>query len=608
MMDLLDFVGKFHPLLVHFPIALILMAFGLDLVQKFKSNRPWKDTIKLLLVVGAVSAILAVACGWLLSRGGDYGAAIVDRHAMGGYITMVGSVLSAWLYHRDSRYAFVALSLTSVALGWTAHWGATITHGSQYFRMQISKPSQELHTAFLARIAGNTDSLADSDLDQLSVHARMIFADHCLQCHNSVKHKADLNLETEEGIRKGGESGPALMEGQPQQSELLRRVKLDRQNEESMPPEGEPLSASAVELLELWIAQGAPWADTTLKLFAEAPIWLEKPVLPDRDLAHPIDRFVDVYFDQEGTRWPKLCDDRTFIRRAYLDVVGILPSYEEVASFEQDEHPDKRSNLIDFLLGQNKDISTHWLSFWNDLLRNDYTGTGYITGGRKQITPWLFRSLAENKPYREMVRELINPSPESEGFIKGIQWRGVVNSSQSIEMQAAQNVAQSLLGTNLKCASCHNSFVNNLTLEQAYGFANVFADSSLELHQCDKPTGQHTLPSFLYPELGQVVGDSVVDRLASLADLITSEENGRFYRTFVNRIWAQLMGSGIVPSVDDMDAPPWSPALLDWLASHFIEENTDIRELIRTIMTSRTYQLETRPVKEQAQDSDQFEG
>ena len=142
------------------------------------------------------------------------------------------------------------------------------------------------------------------------------------------------------------------------------------------------------------------------------------------------------------------------------------------------------------LLADDRSYAEHWLSFWNDLLRNDYKGTGYIDGGRKQITRWLYSALLTNMPYDQFVAELVNPTPESEGFTKGIVWRGVVNASQTPQMQAAQNIAQVFMGVNLKCASCHDSFINDWTLADAYGLAGIYADGPLEMVHCDKPTGQ----------------------------------------------------------------------------------------------------------------------
>src|SRR3546814_2477718 len=154
---------------------------------------------------------------------------------------------------------------------------------------------------------------------------------------------------------------------------------------------------------------------------------------------------------------------------------GLVPSPDSVEAFVSNADPHKRETLVKNLLNRDHDYAQHWLTFWNDLLRNDYTGTGYITGGRFDITEWLYQALRTNKPYNQFVSELISPTKESEGFIKGIRWRGTVNSSQSTEMQDAQNVQQVFKGINLKCASCHDSFISDWKLSEAYAFANIFA-------------------------------------------------------------------------------------------------------------------------------------
>src|SRR5262249_29201920 len=158
-------------------------------------------------------------------------------------------------------------------------------------------------------------------------------------------------------------------------------------------------------------------------------------------LEHPIDRLLDAYYAKHKIQPPAPADDVTFIRRAYLDVIGLLPTPAEVDAFVSDAAPDRRANLARHLLADRRAFAEHWLTFWNDLLRNDYAGTGYIDGGRKQISSWLYRSLLENKPYDQFVRELISPTAESEGFINGIQWRGNVNASQVRELQFSQNVS-----------------------------------------------------------------------------------------------------------------------------------------------------------------------
>ena len=146
------------------------------------------------------------------------------------------------------------------------------------------------------------------------------------------------------------------------------------------------------------------------------------------------------------------------------------------------------------LLADDVDYAEHWLTFWNDLLRNDYTGTGFITGGRKQITKWLYEALVTNKPYDQFARELIAPpTPESDGFIEGIRWRGEVSAGQTVEIQFAQSVGQSFLGINLKCASCHDSFIDRWKLDEAYGLAAIYCDAAAgdpSLRQADRPDGR----------------------------------------------------------------------------------------------------------------------
>jgi hypothetical protein len=278
----------------------------------------------------------------------------------------------------------------------------------------------------------------------------------------------------------------------------------------------------------------------------------------------------------------------------YLDLVGLLPPPEQLREFVDSQNPDKRTQVIDSLLRNKQAYAEHWLTFWNDLLRNDYQGTGYIDGGRTQITAWLYRSLLENKPYDEFARELIAPTAESEGFVRGIKWRGNVNASQKQEVQFAQNVSQVFLGLNMKCASCHDSFIDRWKLSETYGLAAIYADAPLEINRCDKPTGKMAQAAWLFPELGQIDASAPKDeRLKQLAKLMTDHENGRFTRTIVNRLWHRFMGRGIVHPVDAMQTAPWSADLLDYLATDLGDDGYDLKRAMRLIVTSNAYQSES---------------
>src|SRR5438093_7611615 len=243
------------------------------------------------------------------------------------------------------------------------------------------------------------------------------------------------------------------------------------------------------------------------------------------------------------------------------------------------------------------------------MLRNDYRGTGYIDGGRKQISSWLFSALAKNMPYDQFVAQLINPTAENEGFVRGIVWRGVVNASQTPQMQAAQNISQVFMGVNLKCASCHDSFINDWTLADAYGLASIYSDTPLEMIRCDKPTGKFANVNFIYPELGDIDPKAEKpERLKQLADLVTSKKDGRLTRTIVNRLWARFMGRGLIEPTDEMDNPAWSQDLLDWLAADLADNGYDLKHTIGLILTSQAYQLPAVPVGEQTSKEFAFRG
>ncbi|WP_425234369.1 DUF1549 domain-containing protein [Ulvibacterium sp.] len=598
----LQVLGRLHPLVVHFPIGLLVVALFLEVLTVKGKRSGLREGINWMIYIGTFFAVLATILGWLLRTFDDYSGELVQLHQNLGILTAVLSVITAFLLRQTvsgklkNYLAYRSVLIVSViSLSITGHLGASLTHGEDFLSSALpgnrDSYDDSKAEALLAQLH-QLDSLSETDLDDLNLEVRAIFAHNCYQCHSENKQKGELVLENKRGVFKGGESGAVIVAGKPKESEIYRRITLPPNADGVMPKKGKVLKDNEIALIRLWIEKGAHWSDRALKVFPEAPLALTKPDLPkSTGEEHPIDKLVTAYFEKNAVDWPQVVDDKTFIRRSYLDIVGLLPQPGSIDRFVTNLDPNKRSRLIDSLLNDTHNYTQHWLSFWNDLLRNDYSGTGFITGGRKQITDWLYKSLLENKPYDTMVKELVDPTPESEGFIKGIKWRGVVNASQRTEMQAAQNIGQSLMGVNVKCASCHNSFVSNLTLDQAYGFASIFADSVLELNRCDKPIGKMAKVNFLYPELGSVEADSLGERLSKLSELIVKPENGRLYRTITNRIWERLMGRGIIEPVDEMDNTPWDGALLDWLAADFIDSGHNLKQLIKTIMTSKTYQL-----------------
>ena len=600
-----QFLGRLHPMVVHFPLSFLLFAAVLELFTLKSFHSKLRPGINLLVYAGAGSALLAVLMGWLLANIEDYGGETLSVHQWAGLATCLlalGTVFLLFLIFRKEQNQYVTiyrgmLFFTATGISVTGHFGASLTHGDQYLSSVLPWSSTySPNNGIDIDLAVFASGMTEEQQVQLVGQVRVIFAHSCYSCHSSEKIKGELRLDERKFVFAGGESGPVVQPGDPEKSELIRRISLPRAHEDVMPAKGKTLSPEEIALIGFWVENGAPWPDRAenQSIFKVAGLAPRRPELPPAkaDIHNPLDLFVDDYFVANDLAWRAPVDDRTYLRRVYLDIIGLLPDPEAQERFLADPHPHKRENLVRELLARTDDYAAHWLTFWNDALRNDYTGTGYITKGRHNITDWLYTSLRNNKPYKQFVQELLNPSEESKGFIAGIQWRGTVNASQRTEMQAAQNVGQVILGLNLKCASCHDSFISDWKLEDAYAFANVFADSALEISRCEVPTGKFANTGILWDELGQIDSmASKAEKLEQMSMLLTQDANGRMYRTLVNRIWAQLMGRGIVEPVDLMDNEPWSQDLLDWLATDFVTSGYDIKALIFKITTSKAYQL-----------------
>ena len=445
----------------------------------------------------------------------------------------------------------------------------------------------------LASLTSATFAAAPAKVD-FSHQIVPILREHCGECHTGDKKKGSFSMNDRASLLAGGESGKAVLPGNSAKSPLIAAI-TSKDPDKQMPPKGTRLSPEKVKLLRDWIDAGAVWEEgfAFKKPAYEPPLKPRRPTLPPAvaGRTNPVDRILDADLAKRKAVPPKPVDDATFARRAHLDLVGLLPEPEALAKFLADKSADKRAALVRSLLAHDTAYAEHWLTFWNDLLRNDYSGTGFITGGRKQITKWLYRALVENRPYDQFARELIAYTPDSEGFAAGIKWRGDVSAGATTEIQFAQSVGQSFLGINLKCASCHDSFIDRWKLEEAYGLAAIYATGKLELHRCDKPVGKTAQASWLFPELGQVDAKAPQpERLKQLAALMTHPENGRFTRTIVNRLWHRLMGRGIVHPTDAMQSEPWNHDLLDFLATHLAENKFDLKKTLELIATSAAYQ------------------
>lgn len=296
------------------------------------------------------------------------------------------------------------------------------------------------------------------------------------------------------------------------------------------------------------------------------------------------------------------CDDATFLRRAYLDILGTLPTIEETRTFIADANPEKRTAAIDALL-QRPEFSDLWAMKWAELLQVRTT-TAVDRKGMHRYNDWLRQAIQSNEPVSEWVSELLTASG---GNFTSPAANFYLLQDQPTLM--AENVAQVFLGIQMQCAQCHNHPFDRWTMDDYYSFAAFFAQvgrkgSSDPREQVVFNKGSGEVTNL---RTGQPIGPSVLgggtpdlagrDRREVLAQWLTSPENPWFARNIVNRVWHHFMGRGIVEPVDDVRVsnPPSHPELLDMLAAKLIEYNYDQRKLIRDICTSYTYQQSTRP-------------
>ena len=428
---------------------------------------------------------------------------------------------------------------------------------------------------------------------------RPIIEARCLECHSAEKRKGGLSLATYGDALDGGRNGAVIRPGnstrKPDRAATPGRV------DPQMPKDEDPLPGAEIGLIRRWIDEGAretptgppappPW---------DAPLALTRPTVPPIVWAAwtaPTDRFIAAYFSDRAASEPSTVDDVRFARRAYLDIWGLLPSPEALSAFQKATGADKRELLVRALLSDNQKYAEHWISFWNDLLRNEDGVTYYSeTAGRKSISGWLLASLVANLPYDRSSTKLVNPSRagDPDGFLVGVNWRGETSAAVTPWMQASQNTAQVFLGVNLKCNACHDSFVSHWKLKDAYALAGYFSpDPGCSCTDATARSTSSLSPAFLYPALDRRPPSSSLEiGVRRLAAIFTDSRNGRLPRTLVNRVWQRLLGHGIVANPDEMDVKPWSAALLDWLAADFVSHGYDIKRLLLTIMSSRAYQL-----------------
>ena len=516
--------------------------------------------------------------------------------------------------------------------------------------------------AMLACTGGSVAVAAESASgDKLwSAHVEPLLKEHCVECHNPTKAKSGLDLTSLQAILRGGERGAAVIPGRADESNLYTFLRSEA--DPHMPPgKRKKMADDEVALLRQWIEKlaastisptGTNWAATN---YVSAPA---KPRIgwhPPADMppAKAIDRFLELAWKLDKITPSAPADDRTFVRRIHLDLVGRIPPREEMENFLRDRARDKRARLIDSLLA-GEEYPRHLREVFDPVLMDRRGAEWEDKRANQKWFAWLEDAFHRNRPWNEVVRDLIvaRPGrPEDRGAVWFLYER------ESNPQAVAESLAPVVFGLQVKCAQCHDHMVareikqahywgmvaafnrsKNVdtpagpgVAESAIGgfvsFANLKKESQAARlvffngRSVDEPWPKEGSKETDSPELYLVPPAKADDapakdapkrrreratkadqaavpkfsRREAFAEAVT-QNNPLLARAMVNRVWAMLFGRGLVHPVDLMDSkhPPSQPELLDWLARDFERSGYDVKRLVRTLCNTRAYQLDSR--------------
>jgi hypothetical protein len=325
-----------------------------------------------------------------------------------------------------------------------------------------------------------------------------------------------------------------------------------------------------------------------------------------------IDRLAWNKLDRLGIEPSSLCDDATFLRRAYLDVIGTLPTADESRAFLSDTAKDKRAKLVDALL-ERPEYADYWTMRFSDLLRVDQTKI--TPAGAVAITRWLREQFAANRPYDALVGELLT----AKGNIQAPGPAAYFKAIDTPEL-AARSISQTFLGVRIECAQCHHHPSDRWGQEDYFAMAGLVSG----IGKKKLPAGGEAIALVVakdmkHPRTGEVIAPHALgaepiefspgeDRRVYLVDWMTADSNPFFSPMIANRLWAHYFGRGLVEPIDDlrMTNPATNEPLLAELAAHMRAVKYDLKAFTRTLLASRLYQLDSATTAGNADDNQNF--
>jgi len=473
----------------------------------------------------------------------------------------------------------------------------------------------------------------------------------CLKCHAGVRQQGNLDLRSLDTILRGGDSGPAVIPGRPNESRILSFIVPTA--ETHMPPDPKrQLSAADIAVLKSWIlmlpAPKSPLASGKSTNNTWVPDYLadyrrthqSHEIVPAKlSGSAAIDWFLQTDWQRDRIEPAHLCTDSAFARRIYLDLAGRIPSQEESRLFVADARPDKRPRLIAQLIGSN-DYPRHMREVFDTVLMGRPANNNARARAERGWNTYLETSFRTNRPWNEMVHDIL-VARATEGPARGADW--FLAERKDSYQAMAEAVAPVVFGVQIKCAQCHNhplaweieqrhywglvavfnrsknvdtdtgtgvaesavgGFINFANLKkESQPAALVFLNGKSVVEKVPGANDKEVDSPDLYVVPPTPVGRKAhspavpkFSRREAFADSVT-HDNPQLARAFVNRLWADLMGRGIVQPADQIDSRHHAshPELLEWLARDFEQSGYDVQRIVRTIVSTRAYRLDSKP-------------
>jgi uncharacterized membrane protein len=287
--DFAQFLGRFHPLVVHLPIGLVLLTVAVESAGFFGNGKHLRAASGFVLGFAAVSALISVSLGWLLAWSGGYEGRLVTRHMWGGLSLTAALVLCCVLRGWNSKIRALPLIAAVCLMVWTSDQGGKLTHGEAFLTehmpatlrvaLHVPPPRKDstaaAETSSPAPVASRSSKLSATFFES---RVAPIFSDRCVTCHGPHKKKGKLRVDSFEQVMRGGKDGAVIKPGDPKHSELVRRITLPRDDEHAMPAEGKPaLTEAQIQVISLWIASGASQTLAAEEVHGAPPVPVPQP-------------------------------------------------------------------------------------------------------------------------------------------------------------------------------------------------------------------------------------------------------------------------------------------------------------------------------------------